>query len=387
MVIRTAMVIGAFLLVLVGTSPAAETPVEIDALLPLTGFGALFGKEQLQSLQAFEALTNRNGGINGRPLKFVVSDDESNPQVSVQLFDQIVARHANIVIGPAFTASCSAVLPLINNGPLTYCLSPGVHPPAGSYMFAANVSTADLVSVRLQYMRERGWTRFATILTSDASGQDIARQIDALLVLPENSSLHIVSRQTFNSADISMTAQTANIKAAAPQVLLTGATGAPFGTLLRDAYAAGLNIPVFASGTNMTPQQMTQYAAYLPRDLLFANPRGIVIETQAAKPILLAQRAFFEAFKLTGIHPGQGQTVPWDPVAIVVDAIRHIGPSATGAQLRDYIGALGHWVGISGEYDFRKIPQRGIGQDSVVIYRWDAAKSDYVIVSKPGGKL
>lgn len=385
--IRAAIIVLALLL-LAGRVPSAqENPLEIDAVLPLTGYGAFYGKAQLQGLQAFELMTNRNGGIKGRPIKFVVVDDEGNPQITVQLFNQIIAKHAAVVLGPAFTASCSAVLPLIAGGPLTYCLSPGEHPPVGSYMLAANVSTADLTSARFQYMRDRHWTKIATIYTNDASGQDNQKQVDSLLTLPENADMHVVERETFNPSDISVVAQMARIKAATPQILLTGATGAPFGTLLRDAYATGLNIPVFGAATNMTLQQMTQYAAFLPHDLLFTNPRGLAIETQASKPIQQAQRAFFEAFRLAGMRAGQGETIPWDPAAIVVDALRHAGPNATAAQLRDYIGGLQHWSGMSGDYDFRKIPQRGIGLDSAVIYRWDAAKSAYVLVSKPGGRL
>lgn len=375
-----AMAIATALLFTVGVSRADEAPVEIYALLPLTGFGAFFGKATLQSVQAFEAMTNRNGGIRGRPLKFTVLDDQTNPQVSVQLFDQIIAKGGTIVIGPGFTASCSAALPLLVKGPLTYCLSPGVHPPIGSYMFAADASSTDLWGAQFRFARERGWTRIATLLTSDASGQDIAHQLDVLAALPENKSVHLVSRETFNLNDLSVSAQMANIKSANPDVLLTGATGAPFGTLLRGAHDVGLDVPIFASSTNMTPEQMSQYASYLPPQLLFANPRGVVFEPSAPAPIRDAQRAFFEAFRATGVAPGQGHTIPWDAMAIVVDALRHLGPNATAAQLRDYIAGLDHWMGMSGDYDFGKLPQRGLGLDSVVVYRWNAAKADYDIV-------
>lgn len=377
----------ALVLLLAGVAGAQQEPIEIDAVLPLTGFGAFFGKAQASSLQAFEAMTNREGGVDGRPIQFVVADDETNPQIAVQLFNQIIAKHASVVIGPSFTATCGAVLPLIANGPLTYCLSPGIHPAAGSYMFAANVATTDLVDVKFQYMRAKHWTRLATILTNDASGQDVARQVDDLLALPESRELHLVSRQTFNLADLSVTAQMTNIKAASPDVLLTAATGAPFGTLLRGAHDVGLDVPIIASGSNMTPEQMTAYAAFMPTNLLFANPRGVVVERGAAKPVRDAQAAFFDAFAALKLHPGQGETIPWDPASLIVDALRHLGPSASAEQVRAYISGLDSWVGTSGPYDFRKIPQRGIGADATVMYRWDPTIHDYAVVSKPGGKL
>lgn len=384
---RLAGLIAAAMLALSGSARGQEPPLTIQAVLPLTGFGAYFGKTQLEGLQAFETMTNRNGGVAGRTLKFVVLDDQSNPQIAVQLFNQLIAQHATAVIGPSFTASCGAVLPLLANGPLTYCLSPGVHPPAGSYMFAANVATTDLTAAKLRYMRAHGWTRIATILTNDASGQDVARQIDGLLAMPEYRDLHVVSHQTFNVTDVSIAAQIANIRAANAQVLLTAATGTPFGTILRSAHDAGLDVPVFASGSNMTPEQMAQYAPFMPNDLLFANPRGVVVERSAPAAVRNAQAAFFAAFVPLGIQPGQGQTIPWDPAALIVDAFRRLGPGAGPSELRRYIATLDHWVGSSGAYDFRKVPQRGIGLDAVVIYRWNPAPGDYTIVSKGGGAL
>jgi len=153
-------------LLTVGVSRAPEAPVDVYAVLPLTGFGAFFGKATQQSVQALEALTNRTGGIRGRPIKFTILDDETNPQIAVQLFNQIIAKGGTIVIGPGFAASCGSALPLLTNGPLTYCLSPGTHPTAGSYMFAADAATIDLWGAQFRFARQRGWTRIATILRS-----------------------------------------------------------------------------------------------------------------------------------------------------------------------------------------------------------------------------
>ncbi len=172
----------AFALLLIAPAVSAQdAPLKINAILPLTGQGAFIGKTELQSLHILENIMNANGGIKGRPIKFAVADDGSNPAVAVQLASQIIAMGAQIIIGPGLTATCSSVLPLLTKGPFTYCLAPGIHPPVGSYMISANSGSGDLIVTELRYARARGWSRLAFILTTDASGQDLGEKIDEAL--------------------------------------------------------------------------------------------------------------------------------------------------------------------------------------------------------------
>src|SRR5215471_17318059 len=153
-----------------GRADAAE-PYEINAILPLSGGGSFLGKAEQKSLELAAALANRSGGINGRPLQFVFHDDQSSPQTAVQLATQIIATHPPLIVGPSLVAMCNATAPLMRNGPVQYCLSPGIHPSAGSYTFTASVSTFDLANALIRYFRLKGWTRLALMTSTDASGQ------------------------------------------------------------------------------------------------------------------------------------------------------------------------------------------------------------------------
>lgn len=353
----------------------------------MTGQGAFIGKAELQSLQVLENLTNASGGIKGRPIKFVAVDDTSNPQVDVQLAGQIVAKGAQVIVGPGLTASCGAVLPLIANGPFDYCLAPGIHPPVGSFMFSANASTVDAIRTEVRYARNRGWKRVGYIATTDASGQDIGVQVDDALALPENKGMELVSRQVFAPTDISVSAQMLNIKSANPQVLLTGTSGTPFGTILRSAHDVGLDVPVIALSSNMHLEQMAQYTSFMPHELLFGSSRGAVLEPQADPKVKQAQNSFFAAFKRAGIVIANGHSVPWDAVSILIDALRHLGPTATAAQIRTYLAGVRGFTGIDGTYDFVAVPQRGIGDGGTIVFAWNPTQKDFVIASKPRGEL
>lgn len=366
---------------------AAGDPVDIYAMLPLSGPAAFSGKGNQNALIALQAMVNKQGGISGRPVHFVFLDDQSSAQTSVQLTNDLIAKKVQWMLGPGVVASCRATEPLLRNGPLQYCQSPAVHPAKNSYLFSSSVSSQDLVVALVRYARNRGWNRIAWITPTDASGQDGDTALDATLALPENKSMTLVRREHFNDDDVSVTAQMTNIKAANPQVVFLWAPNAPFGTLLRGYRDAGIEVPAMTTDGNMTYGQIRQYTAIMPKELYFPGltymlPSGIP-PGKAGAP----QRAFQEAMKAQNFPVDLQSGFLWDPGLMLIDALRKFGPGATAEQVHDYIENLHDFVGISGPYDFRGGNQRGLTADNLVVMRWDAGKNDWVTVSGAGGKL
>ena len=72
---------------------------------------------------------------------------------------------------------------------------------------------------------------------------------------------------------------------------------------------------------------------------------------------------------------------------IVIDALRHARATPPAAKLRDYIEGLHDRAGIAGIYNFSDNSQRGIGQNALQAYRWDAGNGTIVVASRPAGRL
>jgi branched-chain amino acid transport system substrate-binding protein len=368
-----------------GAQPAPE-PYELNALIPLTGGGAFLGSAYKETFEAIEGAVNRTGGIQGRPLRFVYLDTQTNPQVALQLVNGLIAKHVNAFIDGGPSAVCSASIPtVVNAGPVDYCLSPAVHPPAGSYVFSSSVSTEDLVKALVRYFRMRSWKRIGLITSTDTTGQDLDRQIESVLALSENKSIQLVAHEHFTTSDLSVAAQMSQIKAAAPDVVLTWSTGTPFGTLLHGISDVGVDVPVTAVSSNQTYAQMKAYRSFLPKQLLFPSTLSMTQSADVAPPIRKAQDVYFAAFRQNGVHPDFAHNLAWDPAMIVIDALRHAGPSASAQQIRDYILKLRAWVGVNGAYDFMTGDQRGLGLSAAAVDAWDPAKGTWVRVSYPGG--
>jgi len=369
-----------------GGRAAETTPFELNAIAPLTGTGTFVGKEIAESLGVLEQFVNKQGGINGRPVKFVIYDDQTNPQIGVQLANEILAKKPSIILGPGIVAVCSAVAALTAaNGPMQYCFSPGIHPVKGTYVFSSAVSTVDQMGAALNYFRLRGLTKIAIITSTDASGQDAENAFNEDLALPENKSLNVADREHFNTSDVSVAAQMVRIKAANPQVLIAWSTGTPAGTLLRGVKETGLDVPILTTSGNLTYTQMQQYASFMPKELYFPTVPSVG-EVQVADKATRDQiNAYHAALATAGLRADYPRASAWDPALIVITAFRKLGTNASATQIRDYIANLKGWTGINGPYDFRAVPQRGLDVKGAVVVRWDVAKGTWIGVSRPGG--
>jgi branched-chain amino acid transport system substrate-binding protein len=377
---------GALALPAAAATPTSGPPVEINALLPLTGGGAFIGNATKKDLDLIQEYVNKTGGIKGRPVDFVVGDDQANPQVSVQLTSGLISKGVPVILGGVLAGNCRAMAPLVaKSGPMHWCLSPGIHPTRGSYTFSVSVSTLDDAIGTVRFFREKGWTKVAIVTTNDAIGQELDRSYATALAMPENKSMQVVADEHFNPSDISVAGQVAAVKASGAQAVLTWVTGTPFGTLLRGFHDAGLDLPVSSSTGNMSFVQMAQYSSFLPKELYFAGLRSITREGTNAGPVKDAQDVYFDAFKAAGVRPDVLNAIGWDPVMIVIDAYRHIGPDATADQLKNFVDNLHGYAGTSGIYDFGDPEQRGLTISALIIDKWDPVKQDFVPASKPGG--
>jgi len=197
----------------------------------------------------------------------------------------------------------------------------------------------------------------------------------------------MVVRPHFNTGDVSVSAQIEQIKAAQPQAMIAWTTGASISTIFRAMIQEDLDIPVVTTNGNQSFPQMSQYASFLPRQLLLASALfpehdGVY---QLDPRVEKAQHEMYAALKAADLKPDNMTTITWDTAMIVASALRQIGPEATAAQLREYVANLTDFAGINGVFDFKTTPQRGLTDDNAIIVRFDPQQKAWIWQSKPGG--
>ena len=387
---KTAIALALAALTVIG-APAARAAdnYTINVIVPLTGGAAFVGGGQKDTLEALAAVVNKDGGIQGRNLAFSYHDDQSSPQVAVQLSNEALQGKPTVIMGSSIVAMCLAMAPLMTSGPVHYCMSPAIHPQPGSYTFSASADSVDQVAAVMRYYRMKGWTKIAALQTTDASGQDGDKAIEAVLNYPENKGvIQKVAEEHFNPTDISVAAQIEKIKASGAQALIAWVTGAPAATVFKGMIQAGLDIPVAPTSGNQTFASMEQWASFLPKQLilasaLFPEHDGVLtLDPRMEK----AQHEMYAILKERNLKADNMVATSWDAGLIVAAGLRKIGPNATAAQLKDYIANLTDFAGVDGIYDFKKYPQRGLGPQSSTVTTYDAQKKAWTWLSKPGGE-
>lgn len=366
---------------------AADQPLDIPIIIPMTGPAAFLGKELAAGAHVAELDINRSGGIHGRPVKFVVSDDQTNPATALQLTNAVVAQKTPVFFGSTLTALCNAQMPAVKDGPTMYCYSPSVHPPAGSNIFSAMFSSEDILTAEMRYLHSRGFRRIAILNGTDATGIDGDTNLADIGKTPEFRDVTYVAHEHFNLSELTVTAQLARIKNSGAQAIVSYVTGPALATILRGMADVGLDIPIESSPGNMSFTLLESYKGIMPKELGFAGP-GLFAPDRIADP-RIRQRVIevLDQFRAQGIRPDNLHAIAWDVAEITARVLRKLGPNPTPDQIRAGIAGVTDFYGGLGHYDFKAVPQRGLQQRDLIVVRWDPNKADFIGVSKPGGSI
>lgn len=383
---RVAVVTLALLMAAVpfGSAQAAD-PIEVNALLPMTGPLAFYGQGILNGLSAEEPVLNAHGGINGRPIHFVVSDDQANPQVAVQLTSALVSKGATILIDGGPAATCRATATTAKNAAVVFCLSAAYDPATDPYSFTTPMSFEAGLAAHIRFFRARGLKRIGFIIGTDATGQIADASLTNIMAYPENRDLVVVARERFGPTDISVAAQVARVKAGNPQAVFLAASGTPLGLILREMRDAGLVLPTGTIASNQSVQQLVSYGDIVPNDLELVAARWAAYDVMLGGPVKDQVAIFRSAMKRAGKEADGPASIGWDFGLFIAAGYKKFGPAMTATNLRDYVANLRNEAGICGYYDFITTPGRGLTAKDTVVLRWNGARKTFDPISTAGG--
>jgi branched-chain amino acid transport system substrate-binding protein len=371
-----------------GTS--AGSAYTIHAIVSVTGSAAFLGDEQRAALQALAKHVNATGGIDGHPLSFAISDNQSTASTSVSLASPLISQAPVLIVGSLTTTDRPVDDLASSSGPVIYDLSPGDHPKPGGFIYSSSNSTTNQTAAFINFAKAKGWKRVAAITSTDTSGQDGWANI-AKAAAASNGAVTIIDHQTFGPTDVSVTTQLSKIKAGNPQALFIWSTGTPASTVLKGMQQLGLDsLPTMTTNGNASDKEMHSLASELPSQLYFPGAPFMLGTQQLPGQARTVVQAFDSAMKAAGqAVPDEGNALAWDPGLILVSALRKLGTGATTSQIQHYISSLTDFAGIDGTYNFtdKSIPDnRGLTIQSVYITQWSKAEDKWVQASGPAGQ-
>jgi branched-chain amino acid transport system substrate-binding protein len=92
-------------------APAFAQPINIGAVLPMTGLAATYGQPFLVAVQLAVEEVNAAGGVNGRMLAVSVEDSQASNTVAINAFNRVLQSRPVAIMGPGLGTQVLAIMP------------------------------------------------------------------------------------------------------------------------------------------------------------------------------------------------------------------------------------------------------------------------------------
>lgn len=217
------------------TGPGVDTAtktISLGVLSPLSGPVAVIGKPLTLGQETYFNKVNDNGGIEGWKVKLVEKDSQYNPQVHVQLFNQILPDVAFIAqsLGSPTTKAIQdlADQQKVVIGAATQSSSWVTDPVMAVIGTPYSVDIANGVDYIVNQLGKKD-AKIAILYQNDEYGQDGLRGYQAAL---DKYHFNDVDRKTYNATDKDFTAQVLDLQKSGAQYVFLIATPTPAGTIV-----------------------------------------------------------------------------------------------------------------------------------------------------------
>ena len=329
-------------------------PIKVGAVLSLTGPGAGLGGPERNGIQLAEKRINERGGIRGRPLRILIEDDGSKPDIAKSKAEALIHGEKVVaLLGPSLTASTGAVATVTNGLGMPQLCMTGLGPAIEtSYKSLFHMLPPQALNARamLEYIGKGLKAKRLGMLHDSGYGQLVMTHLQSL---HQDYGIEIVAVEKFEVGATDVSTQAAKVRAASPDVVGVVATSpVPF----RNARQMRITQPI-VSAVGSSSYEYVKGMGDFADDIVF--PEFIVSEDP-----LPHQKEFVELFqKEKGSLPKTYDAAGWDAVHVLAQALEKAGPDAGFEALAAAIRAS-RYRGVVAQYNFGAADMTGIELDS-----------------------
>lgn len=338
---------------------AQQDPIKIGCVLSLTGPGAGLGQPERNGILLAERVINERGGVNGRPIKVVIEDDGSKPDLAKSKAENLIfSEKAVAFVGPSLTASTGAIAAVTNAEKLAQVTFTGLGPQVElTYKSLFHVLPPQALNAKamLEYATKSAKAKKIGVLHDTGYGQAV---MGALQAISGNYGVEYVAVERFEVGATDVSAQAAKIRAANPEVVFVIATSpVPF----RNARQMKIDKQII-SAIGSASYEYVKGIGEFADDIVF--PEFIVGEDPLPRQV-----AFVDQYKkaYNGALPKNFESAGYDALNIVARAIAKAGPNATHEAVANAMREP--YQGVMANYNFGAPDMTGIELSSYVFSR------------------
>ncbi len=358
-----------------------ETPYRVGVMESLTGPGESYGVVANQSKRMALDEINAAGGVDGRPIEFVVEDSMCSAQGAVTAYRKLTSVDGvKIILGPSCSGAMLGAAPLAEaDGVVLFSgmASNADIANAGDYIFRTQISDIEVGRLTGDLLWADGVRRLATITEATDYAEGVRHNTVERF---EAHGGRVVASEAFASDVTDFRSQLSKLFAAGPDALhLAPQSEFSAGAILRQARELGYDGPIYAETVSLgaTALEIAGHAATGMK----AIAADIHPDNQKGQEVVASFRDRYGYVSL-----------PWhlsstyDDVYITAECLRQTRDDQDADGFRDCLYGI-TWTGAIGEnYSF---DERGevVGLSRVVVQVLPLAERtadrNYVVLDLP----
>lgn len=343
---------------------------KVGVIVSLSGPGAPLGQSEQKSINLLKEQLEKDGGINGQPVEFLVEDDESDPaKASVAANKLIEQEKVAALIGCSSTGSTLAVVPVAEKAgvPLvSMAAGTQVTQPVKKFIFSVAPSDALVIRKTMMYFKDTvKINKLAVLHDANAYGTGGADQVKAMA---PRYGIDIVASESYGSADTDMTAQLTKIQQTPAQAVLVWGTNPGPASIAKNMQQLGMKIP-FVGSSGIANKTFINLAGGAADGVTFPASKLILPKTiPAGSEWARVVKAFGTDYRKT--YNAEIDTFAahgWDAGNIVVSAFKDAGDDSV--LVRDHIEKMKEYPGADGVFTYKPKDHAGLEVDALVMVR------------------
>lgn len=327
----------------------------IGASFELTGNVANYGKSTLSGLKLAVDQVNKAGGVNGKQLVVVESDNKSEPAESGNSVTKLITQDKVVaVVGPATSGCVFAATPVVTSNKVPL-IAPCATAPAitvdngqvKEFIFRACFIDPFQGRVMAEFADKTLGVKNVAILHDASSdySKGLAEVFEKTLNEKDGK---VVAKEAFLSKDIDFKAALTKIKAANPEAIYIPGYYEEVAKIIKQTREIGLNVPLIGCDGWDSPKLVEIAGPEALNNTYFSSAFSVQDQTESVQKFIADYKAMYQKdpdiFCMQGYNAG----------LVLADALKRAGDGADGTKLAAAIAATKDLPVASGKLTYDK---------------------------------
>jgi branched-chain amino acid transport system substrate-binding protein len=356
-----------------GSSQAQKAPYVIGGVLDMTGRQSNLGIGGKRGMEIAVDTINAAGGVNGRQLKVIYYDTESEPAKGVIHTKRLIEVDKVVLLGGySSSGAAMAVLQTVESGKIPMIAATPIDKlwiPTKKWVFNVVPRQREAsIPMLLENLLQRGAKKIAYLYIDTAYGQ-AGKEVFDWAIKELKITPAVVEKYAPGSTD--MSPQITHLKAAGVDGLLVTGNVPDTVIVIKNARDQGFNFPIVSDYAIVGPE-FIDLAGKFAEGIVSTSLKTLIAPDLPANDLqkIVAMDLYTKYTKLHGafsLYAGH----PWDQVYLTGEALKKVDPNLDPVnandlikireQLRDNLEKIKGFVGQNGVFNYSPENHNGLG--------------------------